>query len=250
MAGLTKEQEKYLIDSIVEYVDKYSTLPGNKQIFRYKNAEFATLKITQEQITDFYRGESCKNVRSIKGKFKEERQFGFGKDGKKDEKVFLEWAELAQKYHKDEWNLGDELLERYHNGDFGFKTFARFYKWYESQPKECYYCGATQEQLNDLFKKNDTDESEWDKTLYSKKTGFTAELQVEKLNPNKPYNESNCKLACAFCNNAKSDMVNDKNFEKYFAKAIKYFLKDMCEKDRKENEMPFFEANDSSQYQK
>ena len=118
----------------------------------------------------------------------------------------------------------------------------------ESQPKECYYCGTTQVQLNKLFKKNDTDESEWDKTLYSKKTGFTAELQVEKLNPNKPYNESNCKLACAFCNNAKSDMVNADNFKKFAENHIKPLLDGFL--GGVSNEMPFFEAKDSEQYQK
>ena len=167
---------------------------------------------------------------------------------------FEQWVEKVIT-HK-EWGFVkaddkfDGLIAKYERGDFGFRSFKNFYEWYESMPKECCYCGTSEGDLKKLFKEINDESERKEKPLYSKKCGFTSALQVEKLNPNKPYNESNCKLVCAFCNNAKSDMVNNKNFEKYFAKAIKDFLQDMREKGRKENEMPFFEAKDSKQYQK
>ena len=148
------------------------------------------------------------------------------------------------------WTFGKDrevLLKYYDYGVFGFKTFKNFYKWYESQPKECCYCGLNENDLEKLFKTNNN-ESERKKPLYSKKCGFTSALQIEKLNPNKPYNESNCALICAFCNNAKSDMINDKNFREFAKAHIKPFLEGFLQ--GKSNEMPFFDEGDSYQKDK
>lgn len=195
-----------------------------------------------------------REIESLKEKFKkvksiwagQKHRTGFANVGK-----FTQWA-LKAKEHKS-WGFVktddkfDVLIKKYNDGDFGFRTFKNFYKWYESQPKECCYCGTNEKDLEKLFKvKND--ESEQNKKLYSKKRGFTATLQIEKLNPNKPYNESNCALACAFCNNAKSDMVNDKNFREFAKAHIKPLLDGFI--NGKSNEMPFFDEDDSKIYLK
>ncbi|MBF7047814.1 hypothetical protein IY804_06995 [Campylobacter volucris] len=52
-------------------------------------------------------------------------------------------------------------------------------------------------------------------------------MQIERLDPDKGYNEENCVLACCICNNAKSDMINTENFKKYFGKHIKSFYEDL-----------------------
>lgn len=106
----------------------------------------------------------------------------------------------------------------------GFKTLANFYRWYKAQKQECAYCGISQADLKALLKLNDKDKQ---KPLYSKKRGFTATLQIERTNPNKAYDERNCKLICTLCNNTKSDMINEANFKKYFAPATRDFLNDL-----------------------
>ena len=120
----------------------------------------------------------------------------------------------------------------YEKGKYGFKTFENFYKWYQRQytkngKKHCYYCGATEVELKQLFKEKN-DESERNKPLYSKKRSFTATLQIDRQNPDDGYNDKNCVLACTFCNNAKSDMVKEKGlifFEKNFKKFVRKFYK-------------------------
>lgn len=124
----------------------------------------------------------------------------------------------------------------YEKGKYGFETFANFYKWYQKQPakngeKHCVYCGTTETTLKQLFKEK-ANESERFKPLYSKKRSFTATLQIDRKNSDEGYNDSNCVLACTFCNNAKSDMIRERDisfFEKHFGEFVRklyeYLLK-------------------------
>lgn len=98
----------------------------------------------------------------------------------------------------------------------GFKSFANFYEWYKAQNQQCHYCGTTQEELERLFD---------DELVSSSK--FSATLHIEQRTPKQGYNETNCVLACVLCNNAKSDMINDENFKRYFADSMKKFIKDL-----------------------
>ncbi len=269
MNKLTPEQEKYIefnfiFDNVVTYapIAKYENKTKDEIERLYKNNGgingWLTEKIygkntkqNRERFTKDVNSKFRKHAQEIKNKFTQDRQFGFGdKNGKKDEKVFLEWAKEAQENSK--WTFGKDknvLLKKYNDGDFGFRTFKDFYKWYldtlQKQNHQCYYCGTSEESLKKLFKINDNDKN---KPLYSKKIGFTSALQIEKLNPNKPYNKSNCALVCAFCNNAKSDMINDKNFREFAKAHIKPLLDEFI--NGKSNEMPFFDESDSKIYQK
>ena len=224
--------------------------------------EFGTL---DKWLTHKVFGDKTKlnEIEALKEKFEKIKKIWAGqkhRTGFASATKFEKWLEQAKMSEKwgfikniDDLRKKQELIAKYERGDFGFRSFKNFYEWYESMPKECCYCGTSENDLKKLFKEIN-DESERDKKpLYSKKRGFTSALQVEKLNPNKPYNESNCKLACAFCNNAKSDMVNEDNFKEYFVESIKNFFNSMRKKGRAGNEMPFFEKNnekdDSRQYQ-
>lgn len=98
--------------------------------------------------------------------------------------------------------------------DFG--GFRAFYEWYSAQEPKCYYCGATQAQLEQLF----------DDELISS-TKFNATLHIEQKTPKQGYKSTNCVLACALCNNAKSDMISDENFKAYFAGKMREFISDL-----------------------
>lgn len=184
---LTKEQEKSLVSFIVEYVDKNRyKLPGYNQIFKAKKAELSKLKITQEQVRDFYKSESYKNIRDIKDRF--------GRD---------------------------EIRN-------GFGSFTKFYDWFMKQLKKqnylCYYCETHKNDLERIFRvKGEPKEKQTQKPLYS--TKFSATFHIDRKIPKKPYsNTDNCVLACAFCNNAKSDMVKGKGLD-FFEKHFKDFVR-------------------------
>ena len=98
----------------------------------------------------------------------------------------------------------------------GFGTFEKFYTWYLKQGNTCHYCEIEQKKLSELFE-----------STKITSTKFNATLHIERIIPKKPYSPNNCYLACSLCNNAKSDLISEKNFKLYFAPGIKKFYKDL-----------------------
>ncbi|EPP1572774.1 hypothetical protein ACUMG2_000292 [Campylobacter lari] len=140
--------------------------------------------------------------------------------------------EVVRKKYKINKDIKDE------NEKFGaidkiveekFKDMKNFAMWYEkaylkieSKSKlKCHYCGIDEEKLKNLFE---------NKLITSKKPSFNSSLQIERLNPDKGYNEENCVLACCICNNAKSDMISTSDFKDYFSESIKKFYSALLEK--------------------
>ena len=97
------------------------------------------------------------------------------------------------------------------------KNFNKFYNWYITQKKKqnncCYYCKISENDLKELFDK---------RILKSKK--FTATFHIERLDSEKNYIAENMVFACSLCNNAKSDMISEKDFEDYFASPMYQYL--------------------------
>ena len=108
----------------------------------------------------------------------------------------------------------ENVCKRDNNAFGGFIGFLEW--WYEEMDENgehhCYYCGVKETISKDAFE---------NKKLYSKK--FTGGLQIDRKDPDKGYNKYNCVFACVLCNNAKSDMISETNFKKYFGKATKAF---------------------------
>lgn len=194
--NLTAKQEELLISFIVEYVDKNPhNLPGYIQLFDFRKAELIGAEITQQQIKDFYQSRAYAKVREIKDKFNR-----------------------------------DEVKD-------GFKRFAIFYKWFVKQLAEqdelCYYCETPKWMLEDLFRsKNESKRVQKGKPLYSEKPSFSSSFHIDRKVPNGGYGDNgNCVLACAFCNNAKSDMVKDADeFKSAFGIAIFSFYTALLDK--------------------
>lgn len=95
----------------------------------------------------------------------------------------------------------------------------RFFEWYESQPKTCYYCGISQEKLAKVFSYSDG-------ILFTKR-GRGRVLELERIDAEEnDYSPENCTLACYVCNNHKSDLISAKDHRSYFASQIRAFLED------------------------
>ncbi|MGX2981912.1 hypothetical protein [Helicobacter sp. 23-1045] len=105
-------------------------------------------------------------------------------------------------------------FDKERKADFG--GFRAFYEWYSAQEPKCYYCGTTQAQLEQLFN---------DELILS--TKFNPTLHIEQKTPKQGYKSTNRVLACALCNNAKSDMISDENFRAYFADCVRKFVADL-----------------------
>ncbi|OBV28369.1 hypothetical protein BKN38_09965 [Helicobacter sp. CLO-3] len=127
---------------------------------------------------------------------------------------------------KDKKDLWTRYLSKYSdkkaNGNFDkFWSFEEFVLWYDKQPKECSYCKVKQNELNELFKF---------KYIESKKPSFSAKLQIDRKNPNNGYFADNCVLACCVCNNAKSDMISEEDFKKFFVRGIRDFMAELLKR--------------------
>ncbi|MCV3391671.1 hypothetical protein L8V88_01380 [Campylobacter sp. IFREMER_LSEM_CL2101] len=106
-----------------------------------------------------------------------------------------------------------------------FEDMKKFAMWYEKaylkideKNRTCHYCGIEEDKLKKLFE---------NKLINSKKPSFNSSLQIERLDPDKGYNEENCVLACCICNNAKSDMISASDFKDYFSDSVKNFYKNL-----------------------
>ena len=131
--------------------------------------------------------------------------------------IIMRKYEIVNKEEDKKFEEVDKLV------DEKFEEMKKFALWYEKariNPKErkCHYCEITEENLKKLFD---------NKVIQSKKPSFNSTLQIERLNPDKGYVKDNCVLACCICNNAKSDMINAKNFKEYFVESVKKFYNDL-----------------------
>lgn len=141
-------------------------------------------------------------------------------------KIGLSEAQVKKIYDKLKPEIGDiqYVFQQFKSErKEGFGDFATFYDWYAKQPRECFYCKTKEERIIPLFRK---------KLLKSAHPGWnTGGLQIERKD-GKEYTESNCVLACLFCNNAKSDLISSKDFKKYIAKGFKAYLKSFYNRNR------------------
>jgi 5-methylcytosine-specific restriction endonuclease McrA len=84
-------------------------------------------------------------------------------------------------------------------------TFHLFYEWYIGLQRNCYYCGISETEINELI----------DNEIVSTKRTRGRKLELDRLSPNESYsNLDNIKLCCYWCNNAKTDTFNTDEFQR------------------------------------
>ena len=98
-------------------------------------------------------------------------------------------------------------------------SFEAFLAWWcektpENGIRRCCYCGIDENTLKNAFEKG---------VISSKKTSFSGELQIERMDPDGDYCDDNCEFACVICNNAKSDMISTEEFKEFFVPGIKKY---------------------------
>lgn len=155
----------------------------------------------------------------LKEVYTDRKNYGVGQfytDNKHVEKAAEQLQNIHDRFRALYRNKkAEEIEKRPFGGDF-----AAFLDWWCKKSdgngiRHCCYCGIEEAKSQAAFEKG---------LVQSKK--FTGTLHIDKKDPDKGYNRKNCEFACALCNNAKSDIFTEKDFEKFIAPAIKKYWND------------------------
>lgn len=95
----------------------------------------------------------------------------------------------------------------------------QFLAWYAIQEAKCYYCGTTEEELNQLVHRRGGN-----LTLNKKSKRSKGTLEIDQKVPGMGYTYDNAVLACPFCNNAKSNLISDQDWKQHFGKAMREYI--------------------------
>lgn len=151
-----------------------------------------------------YLSDSCPKYEDVA------RQLNLKKDEVNDQRVR---AIKAKK--ESEWIEIERLknIVRDKKNDFGsiwqFSSFKDFYSWHKECFKEqqgrCFYCKTSEKDVAELCKK---------RSARSKTRGNKLEIERKESAPGLNfYNSDNCVLSCYICNNAKSDLFTQEEFQ-------------------------------------
>lgn len=120
--------------------------------------------------------------------------------------IDIERVKELEEKTKPERDHISAIRKLYTSKKFNNIGFREFYEIYEKLPKECHYCGISQEEINELFDRGEM------KPARNGKRG--RKLELERVMPKESYeNTDNLKLACYWCNNAKTDQFSEDEFK-------------------------------------
>lgn len=130
---------------------------------------------------------------------------------------------FSKKERKDRQKWSNKYSSLKNRGEVKFANSQDLKKWYESGNK-CEYCGLRK----DIIIKIHTIAEERGSGRMEKRGKL---LEIDRFEPKKPYDEKNCRLACYWCNNAKTDFFDGKEFEP-IGKAIGEALRTIIRKSK------------------
>ena len=120
-----------------------------------------------------------------------------------------------------EFQKFNDLYSKYFNEQRKalFQNPKKLLEWHEKENDSCNYCKITQSDLYKIVKSRNGNLTLNQKTKRSKGT-----LEIEKLDPTIGYTYKNSVLCCPFCNNAKSNLISEEDWRKFFAPAMKDYF--------------------------
>lgn len=126
---------------------------------------------------------------------------------------------------KTEKQLRNNFTSRVRENLNEFKDFEDFLNWYNSQEKECHYCGLTEIESQKLVMTGILKSSRFPENgIIKQGKARGVWLEVDRLQPKEKYSRNNCVLCCYFCNNDKSDVFSSADYLKFRENRI-LFLK-------------------------
>lgn len=98
----------------------------------------------------------------------------------------------------------------------GFQNLKMFREWYINHPKVCHYCSLTEEESQEIVHRGLLTSKRFPLGGQTRRGVFRGYwLEIDRKNPNGEYSEENCVLSCGFCNNDKSDVFSDIQYQEF-----------------------------------
>jgi hypothetical protein len=98
----------------------------------------------------------------------------------------------------------------------GFVTFESFESWYNNQQKHCHYCQIEEVEVQEIVMRGLLTSARFPKIgMKARGRNRGKWLEVDRKNPEGNYTATNCVLACYFCNNDKSDVFNEIQYQAF-----------------------------------
>ena len=105
----------------------------------------------------------------------------------------------------------------------GFKSVDDFLEWYNSEKKVCYYCGLTEENSQEIVHKGLLTSNRFPiGGVFSQGVNRGYWLEIDRKKPKGQYSFENCVLSCYFCNNDKSDVFTDEQYNLFMKDRVGY----------------------------
>lgn len=149
--------------------------------------------------------------------------FKLTNDEKNIDNLYKELISFFQEYH--------ELYTKYYNEERSdlFADFYGFIQWYKKYKGVCGYCGITAKELETIAIKRGDElarlgfiaKKTKNFTLNGKQKRSSGELEIERKDSlSNKYTYENSIFACPICNNAKSNLINEKDWRSIFVPAV------------------------------
>jgi hypothetical protein len=110
---------------------------------------------------------------------------------------------------KDKLNVPIEIKtkfnEYYNESILNWDDFKTMHREDKYDSRKCEYCGISEKQIIDLLDKK--------KIVTKRIISRGISMEIDQGDPNGGYNKNNIKLACYWCNNAKTDEFNEEEFK-------------------------------------
>jgi hypothetical protein len=105
----------------------------------------------------------------------------------------------------------------------GFGNFETFDLWYKKQIKQCHYCHIEEVLVQEIVMRGLLTSARFPKKgLNARGRNRGKWLEVDRKKPKENYSAANCVLACYFCNNDKSDVFNETQYQEFKANRAGY----------------------------
>jgi hypothetical protein len=137
--------------------------------------------------------------------------------------------EYKKRYSNELYNINKVRKKFSKEREAGFNSFENFYKWYIEKEQKCAYCEISQDSLYILFNKENRILPLVNNNKVRIKRG-SGTLEIERLDSSKKYSKDNCILACPLCNNAKSNLIDEKSWRDLFVPQMKKYYRKLLNK--------------------